>query len=417
MRQAALIVAAGWALAAGAGCTRMAAQSVTQVAPELELPPIRVILGDSYDSVSVSSARTYRIDAVRAHHDTVTYYTVAPMVIRRGMTGLMLVDRGWHILEANLESVHLATQEPGGYVRIQGRPYRGELRVRQSGAKGLAVVNRLGMESYLFGVVAGEIGFAEWGMTAAIEAQAVAARTYAFAHLGQYGNKDFDLRADVLDQVYGGVAAEHPLVTQSVWSTRGRVLRYNGEYVRAYYHSTCGGATEDVEEVWDQPPRPYLTAVDDDRYCAWSSYWDWTEVCTRAWLDSNVAAFLRNEKLDSSKNLGKLLGMQIESRRASGRVDELLLKFEHGHVPVRGDKSRWALGRPSRKSGILPSANYEIEFDREGARWRKVTVRGHGYGHGVGMCQCGAIGRSRAGQTYEEILLAYYTGARLETVY
>jgi stage II sporulation protein D len=302
-------------------------------------------------------------------------------------------------------------------VRIDGRPYRGEFRVRPDGEHKLAVVNRLGMESYLFGVVPGEIGFADWGMTAAIQAQAVAARTYAFSHLGQYGNKDFDLRADVLDQVYGGIKAEHPQVTPAVWTTRGRVLRYNGEYVLAYYHSTCGGVTEDIENVWDRPPAPYLVAVDDDQYCAWSKYWNWTEVCTRDWLDSNVAAFLKKEKLGSTRALGRLRGLEVTRRRASGRVDELLLKFDHGRVPVRGDKARWALGRPSRHSGILPSANFELEFDRKGGDWRKVTVRGHGYGHGVGMCQCGAIGRARAGQTYEEILAAYYTGAKLETAY
>jgi stage II sporulation protein D len=417
MKTAPVALAALLSVGLAAGCTRMAALSVTQVAPELERPVVRVILADDLDSVRISSTRTYRIDVVRAHDDTVTFYTISPMVIRRAMTGLLLVDRGWYILEANIESIRIAPQEAGGYVRVDGRPYRGDVRVRAAGENSLAVINRLSMESYLFGVVPGEIGFIDPGTVPAIQAQAVAARTYAFAHLGQYGDKDFDLRADVLDQVYSGLAVEHPLVTQAVWSTRGRVLRYNGEYVRAYYHSTCGGVTENVEEVWDQPPQPYLVAVDDDRYCAWSKYWDWTEVCTRAWLDSNVAAFLKNEKLGSSKALGRLRGLEITRRRRSGRVDELLLKFDHGRVPVRGDKSRWALGRPSRRTGILPAANYTIEFDREGGGWRKVTVRGHGYGHGVGMCQCGAIGRARAGQSYEEILKAYYTGADLATEY
>ena len=67
--------------------------------------------------------------------------------------------------------------------------------------------------------------------------------------------------------------------------------------------------------------------------------------------------------------------------------------------------------------GILPSADYHLEFDHEGPGWSKITVTGHGYGHGVGMCQCGAIGRARAGQSYEEILKAYYTGVKLVTEY
>ena len=90
------------AISALCGCARMAALSVTQVAPELEYPLVRVILGDEFDSVTVSSARTYRVAAVRAPGDTVTFFSIAPMVIRRGQAGLMLVDRGWHILESDL---------------------------------------------------------------------------------------------------------------------------------------------------------------------------------------------------------------------------------------------------------------------------------------------------------------------------
>jgi stage II sporulation protein D len=395
----------------------MASLAVVQAAPELELPAVRVLLGDDFDSVSVSSARTYRIDAIKAQADTVTFYSISPMVIRRTMNGLMLVDRGWYILETNIESVRVCPQEQGGHARVNGRAYRGELRIRSAGEDALAVVNQLGMEPYLFGVVPGEIGFFTPDIVQAIEAQAVAARTYAFSHLGQYGAKDYDLRADVMDQVYLGVRAEMPIVTAAVWETRGRVLKYNGEYVKAYYHSTCGGRTEAIDHVWERPPEPYLVGADDDEYCSWSNYWDWKEICTRHWLDSNVAAFIKREKLGNRKLMGKLVTLRVKSRRATGRVDELQLVFEHAQVPVLGDRSRWALGRPSRNSGILPSANYTLQFDVDSPNWTKVTVRGHGYGHGVGMCQCGAIGRARAGQSYADILLHYYTNARLEQVY
>ncbi len=409
-----VLLAALIAGASASGCSQMASLSVIHAAPELEHPSVRVLLGDGYDSVVVSSARTYRIDAIKSADDTVTFYALSPMVVRRAAAGIMLIDRGMHILETDVQSVRIAPHEAGGYARINGLAYRGEMSVRMQGSTKLSVVNQLGMEPYLFGVVPREIGFYGPDMVQAMEAQAVAARTYAFSHLDQYGNKGYDLRADIMDQVYGGVRAERPLITQSVWETRGRVLRYNGEYVKAYYHSTCGGQTDDLEAVWDRPAEPYLIGADDDEYCSWSNYWNWTEVCTRRWLDSNVAAFVKRERLGS---LGRLVTLRVTERRATGRVDLLKLVFENGTVGIGGDKSRWAIGRPSRNSAILPSANYTLHFDVDGPNWTRITVRGHGYGHGIGMCQCGAIGRARAGQNYAEILLHYYSGARLEKVY
>lgn len=400
-----------------AGCTRMAALSVVQAAPELELPVVRVLLSKDYDSVTVSSARTYRIDVIKAHDDTVTFYSISPMVIRRSMTGLMLIDRGWFILEMNIESIRIMPQEAGGYARIDGRPFRGELEIRAEGTRKLAVVNQLGMEPYLFGVVPREIGFSGPDMIQAIQAQAVAARTYAFSHLGQYGAKDYDLYASIMDQVYEGVKAERPLVTAAVWATRGRVLKHDDAYIKAYYHSTCGGRTEAIDDVWGRDPQPYLVGTGDDEFCSWSNYWDWREVITRRWLDSNVAAFVRKFDFGDPELLGRLRKLTVSARRATGRVDELVITFEHGEVRAGGDRSRWAFGRPSRNSGILPSASYTLHYDTEGADWTKVTLRGHGYGHGIGMCQCGAIGRARAGQQYKDILLHYYTGAILDKVY
>jgi stage II sporulation protein D len=401
---------------AGSGCTRMAALSVMEAAPEMSEPTVRVLLGKDFDSVTVSCSRSYRMDAVRATGDTASFFSLTPMVIRRGGTGLLLIDRGWYILETDVKSLHVVPQSQGSQVRVNGTPYRGELHIRGEGAGKIAVVNRVGIEPYLFGVVPREIGFFSPDLVEAIKAQAVAARTYAFSHRGQYGTHDYDLVSDEMDQVYAGARVERPIVTTAVWSTRGEVLRYGGGFVMAYYHSTCGGRTEDITAVWNKPPEPYLVGADDDEYCAWSSYWNWEEVCTRAWLDSTVSVFIAGESADA-RGLGRLLDLRVERRRESGRVDLLDLVFENGTLGVSGDRSRWALARPSRHSPILPSANYTLVFDKSGPDWTRVTVHGHGYGHGVGMCQCGAIGRARAGQTHGEILQAYYTGVTLEKDY
>ena len=410
------LLAALLACLGGAGCSRMAALSVVQATPELPDPTVRVLLGKDFDSVTISSSRTFRVDAVRAGGDTVTFFTITPMVMRRSGAGLMLIDRGWYILETDVQTVRVAPQEQGSYARVNGVSYRGELRIRAEGSANLAVVNRLGMEPYLFGVVPREIGFFSPDLVEAIEAQAVAARTYALSHLGQYGAKDYDLVADEMDQVYGGVKAEKPIVTTAVWGTRGEALKHEGQFIRAYYHSTCGGHTEDIVAVWNRPAEGYLQGTDDDRWCAWSSYWEWEETCSRAWLDSTVSAYVSNEN-KGAVGLGRLLDLKVTRRRESGRVDLLELVFQNGTLGVSGDRSRWVFGRPSRNTPILPSANYSLTFNKGGPDWSSVVVRGRGYGHGVGMCQCGAIGRARAGQKHDDILRAYYTGVEVNRAY
>lgn len=409
-------LAALLACLAGSGCARMASQSVIQAAPELSEPTVRVLLGKDFDSVVVSSSRSYRLDVALGRGDTVTYYSLTPMVIRRNGKGLLLIDRGVYILERDVTFIRAVPQSRGSQVRLNGAAYRGELRIRAEGERKVAAVNRLGMEPYLFGVVPAEIGFFSPDLVEAIEAQAVAARTYAFSHRGQYGARDYDLVSDVMDQVYGGVKKERPIVTAAVWATRGEVLRYDGAFVKAYYHSTCGGQTEDIGSVWSKPPEPYLVGANDDDWCSWSSYWEWDEVCTRTWLDSTVAAFVASEK-KGGKSLGKLVDLKVTKRRVTGRVDQLDLVFEKGTLGVGGDRSRWVFGRPSKNTAILPSANYSLTFDTKGKNWTKVSIHGKGYGHGVGMCQCGAIGRARAGQSHTDILLAYYTGASLDREY
>ena len=135
-----------------------------------------------------------------------------------------------------------------------------------------------------------------------------------------------------------------------------------------------------------------------------------------AYAIDNVAAFVAGEK-PGGKSLGKLVDLKVKRRRETGRVDLLELLFERGKLEVGGDRSRWVFGRPSKNTPILPSANYKLTFDAKGSKWTRVTIHGKGYGHGVGMCQCGAIGRARGGQKHDEILRAYYTGASLDREY
>jgi len=134
----------------------------------------------------------------------------------------------------------------GTFATFRGKPYRGEIVVVPSDS-GRLVVNRLPMDSYLRGVVPLEIGNRTAAEFAAVEAQAVAARTYSYKHLNE--SRAFDMYATVQDQVYGGVDAEKPQSDSAVATTADVVVLYNGRPITTPYHSTCGGSTAAVTEV------------------------------------------------------------------------------------------------------------------------------------------------------------------------
>jgi stage II sporulation protein D len=139
--------------------------------------------------------------------------------------------------------------------------YRGSLRVLVNARGTLNVVDRVDLEEYLYGVVPAEMGPKRFDEIEALKAQAVAARTYAFAHRGQFESEGYDLCATPKCQVYAGQTAEDPLSTAAVDATRGLVLASGGRFADALFVSTCGGRTENVENVFGEDPVPYLVSV------------------------------------------------------------------------------------------------------------------------------------------------------------
>lgn len=143
-------------------------------------------------------------------------------------------------------------------VRLNGKAYRGKIEVFVNARGSLTVVNVVPLEEYLLGVVPAELGLPQ---LEAQKAQAVAARTYAIANIGGYGKQGFDMVPTVWSQVYKGVSIETKMGTQAVRETRGVVASYGGKPITAYYTSTCGGRTEDSENIFDHA-EPYLRGVE-----------------------------------------------------------------------------------------------------------------------------------------------------------
>lgn len=142
-------------------------------------------------------------------------------------------------------------------VRYNDRPYRGRIEVFANPRGALTVVNVLGLEDYVRGVVANELSPGGYPALEAQKAQAIAARTYALRNIGQFRAQGFDLLPTIRSQVYRGLSSEHPLSTRAVDETRGLIATYNGEPINALYTSTCGGRTEAAENIFNDAV-PYL---------------------------------------------------------------------------------------------------------------------------------------------------------------
>ncbi len=301
-------------------------------------------------------------------------------------------------------------------VTLDGIPYRGAIEVFAVEPDGLNAVNELRLEDYLLGVVPIEIGSRGDEEFAAVAAQAVAARTYAIAHLRAREEMGFDVFGSVEDQAYGGMATERPEATRAVQQTAGRVLMYDGLPIRAMYHSTCGGRTSPVEEVLDRDPAPYLRFVSDRApdgtdYCAASPRYRWVDTLRAADLNGRVRRQLERIFGASADQTGDIVGLRIAERTPSGRVRALAIQGTRSEFILERLDIRIALQDDGGR--ILGSTDFEIVTRPDGT----IELHGRGFGHGSGMCQWGAIGRARAGQTWESILETYYPGTELVSVY
>lgn len=341
-------------------------------------------------------------------------------------------------------TVVLQPLDPSDRVGQGAMEYRGEFLVRPTpGGGGVTLVNNLDLESYLRGVVPWEIGRHPRTRLAALEAQAIAARTYTISHMGTRNSRGFDVYASVQDQVYKGSADEDDLCNFAVENTAGLVLRHEGTEIDAYYSACCGGVTSNIQEVWVLPARPFLVSHADgpgkggDAYCSTSKHFHWRETWTAGKLEEIMGKtlpeyvkhmsqagrsdwaghiFSPRDGSSSATRPGRLKNLEILERTTSGRVAHLAVTTDAGVYHVKGDRVRWVLKPASGNPFILRSALFELELVRDGDRLVEVGTRGRGFGHGIGLCQTGALAMAEQGKTVKEILSHYYPGAVLDEV-
>jgi stage II sporulation protein D len=292
----------------------------------------------------------------------------------------------------------------GNTLQYNGKSYTGSLQIVGDGNT-IELINFVELENYLKGVIAKEMPLGKGNENfEALKAMAVCARTYTIMKMNG-NNLLYDIYSDTRDQVYGGINAEQTISSKAVYETRGIILKYDDKPAKIYYHSTCGGVNESVENVFPQPPYPYLISIIDgiQPYCKISSRYEWHET----YSEDQFIEQLYNSGVINSINY-ELEDIDIRSRFESRRVNELqiVLSGDNGRkeIILYGNDIRSSI-RTAKKNLMLWSTLFEIE--RSGS---EITLNGKGFGHGVGMCQWGAIGQSRQGRNYKQILSHYFPG-------
>lgn len=304
-----------------------------------------------------------------------------PAVIRRDRGGLSV---GRHL-------THRLTLSSPGVIRINGKGYRGIIEVASS-SRGLLVIDELPVEDYLIGLINCEIS-SQWPMEA-VKAQVVVSRTFALYQKETRNNSLYHLESSVIDQVYDGSDIEDSRAAQAVEETRGEVLTFAGAIIQSFFHSSCGGHTEDSEYVWSVS-YPYLRGVVCANCSATPSVL-WEQTIGRRKLESLLKR--------RGYAVSGLRVIRPVSRNRSGRIVSLELVSDFGALTIPAVKFRAIVGY-----GVIRSTDFEVTSVDD-----NFVFIGVGYGHGVGMCQWGAKQRAEEGLSYRDILSYYYPGTRLE---
>ncbi|MDZ7796929.1 MAG: SpoIID/LytB domain-containing protein [Candidatus Marinimicrobia bacterium] len=349
------------------------------------------------------------------------------------------------------KSLRIDSNDPGKSIEIKNVPfgngwwwageedrsYPGDLEFYINNDNTIDVINIVNIEDYLYGVLPAEIGTE--APAEALKAQAVCARSEALIGLetGKYAGAHYDLTADVMTQVYQGVGETNEAVRKAVDATGGEVLAYKDTVISAYYSSNCGGHTEDIENIWPERSghRPYWSGNPDMEKATTpdlrqsDNIRDWIENEPDAWCrtDENTPEWAKNNfrwkrsvepgelsKALSAKyhDVGRIYDIVPLERGISGRINDIIFIGDSGHIRIKGElEIRRLWDSPLRSSCFV--------VDKIGPSGRPASfiISGAGWGHGVGMCQVGAIAMAEKGKTYQDILSHYFRGSHLQKKY
>ena len=435
-----MLAALSLVLIGAAGC---AGTQKTSASWDAE-PDVRVRIIETLDQVSITPQSGALLDGAEVK---------GPIELEAsdGSVRAVFHDATDSTREISTDVIRIQSTEPGGDFDIPGVPYgvgwwwegtedrtyEGTLEVRVNDAGHLTVIVELPVEEYLRGVVPSEIGSA--APAEALKAQAVAARSETMTALfeRQYADEFSDICADVDCQVFSGIGKATAETDAAIQATRGIILSYDGKPIPAYYASNCGGHSESVESVWPDRDRgiPCWSArfegpIEDpgdltneevfrdfvtskpNVYCNpfhFEELPDWTEKNFR-W-ERETSAEEMSELIAKKEDIGRVVRIEPLKRGQSGRLESVRFVGTEGIYEEEIELSIRRLWEPP-----LRSSAFIVETEG-GDRPDTFRFIGAGYGHGVGMCQTGAMARAYEGQSFREILEHYYKDVEIQSVY
>ncbi len=375
---------------------------------------IRVRIVQSADQVTLAATQppTYH-----SASDTTDRVLELP---RNTAMALSLSGGRWRVGGADLGSGTLTLVPSAvGSVAVNNIAYRGQYRAVPLASGKFDLVNDVDVDEYLMGVVSRELfpTFHE----SAYQAQAIAARTYAlYEKIVPREARHWDVHPDERSQVYGGIPGESAKSRDAVEATRGLVLGHGnpGEerIFKTYFSSCCGGITQAVSDAF--PGSPYiepLRAQNVGPVCSIAPKFNWGPiVITKEELSRRFRLFGVNRNR-AEKDMGLVQSVQIEARNAYGRPVRFAIIDSRGlRYSLPCEEFRWAVNTGA-SDGTKFYSSYIENIINESDRVR--FVGGHGYGHGVGMCQWCAEARAAAGVSAEDILMYAYPGAKIIRAY
>lgn len=281
-------------------------------------------------------------------------------------------------------------------ISLNGTRVRGTLEILRQKNLTLLVVNHVALEDYLRGVLSKEAP--DYWPTETLKAIAIAARTYAVYRRFTKERVEYDVTSDVLSQHYGGQTGEKDATDRAVQATEGLILHYQGKLFPTFYHSTCGGVTENGRIMGPFDIEPLRGGI-VCHFCSGSPFYAWKRRLTKA----DVAWALRHSVHGP---VGTVEDVRVAKTTPNGRIELVTILGSQRALRVSGFDFRALFGFERIRSlrfSVIPAADAFI-------------LDGHGWGHGVGMCQWGAAELARAGVSAEELLTFYYPGTELMRV-
>jgi stage II sporulation protein D len=346
---------------------------------KIKASQVRVLITSSARNVQIHGSRIYVLDRQNR-----------PLFQIEGAVKVLPSPQGFYINQTAVAGTLIELRSASGVFSLSGKSYKGSLLLSRQGA-GMDLINKVFVEDYLKGVVACEMD--NKAPLEAFKAQAIAARTYTLFHIQKNANLEFDIGLPQSSQLYSGMAAEKPRVSQAVDATRGIVMLYHKDIFPAFYHTVCGGSTVEAGLVW-----PSAIRCPPGSRC-----WPCRKNLSAPWK-YEISKFAFKNKL---RQKGLKFSTELRIRVFRDVATQRVLYLEVNSQRLMGNQLRLIFGPQNIRSTL-----FWIE-----SKHGTLTFLGKGWGHGVGLCQYGAARIAEDGQNYAAILSNYYPDCVLNKIY